>query len=185
METERDRAERLGAAIRERRRAQGLTLVEVARRTGLTHGFLSQLERGRSNSSLRSLFLIADVLGTTQQVLLAAASPGTDDGGARRRDAETGVGGSRVVLPSRGALSITEYTKEPGPPGDFFEHAHAELLYVVSGRLTVETAEGSVPQPPVRLGEGDSYLVPGARPHRHIAEATSCRYLLVTLPDED
>ena len=42
-------AQAIGAAIRRRRRSLGLTLVQVAEATGLSHPFLSQLERGRSS----------------------------------------------------------------------------------------------------------------------------------------
>ncbi|HTR94284.1 MAG TPA: cupin domain-containing protein [Trebonia sp.] len=76
---------RLGGAIRVRRRLLGMTLVEVAGRAGLSHPFLSQLERGLARPSMRSLTAIAATLGTTAQALMAEselpspspAAPGT------------------------------------------------------------------------------------------------------------
>jgi transcriptional regulator with XRE-family HTH domain len=55
----------LGGAIRAGRRLLGMTLVEVAGSAGLSHPFLSQLERGLARPSMRSLTAIAATLGTT------------------------------------------------------------------------------------------------------------------------
>jgi transcriptional regulator with XRE-family HTH domain len=56
---------RLGSAIRARRHQRGMTLVEVAASAGLSHPFLSQLERGLARPSMRSLTAIAATLDTT------------------------------------------------------------------------------------------------------------------------
>ena len=45
--------------------AQGLTLVEVARRAGLDRGHLSRIERGQQAPSLSALYRIARALGLT------------------------------------------------------------------------------------------------------------------------
>lgn len=181
MDSERERAIRLGAIIRQRRREQGLTLVQVAERVGVTHGFLSQLERGRSNASLRTLYLIAQTLGTTQQYLLAAGSPGVGNE-PLRRDENSGFDGTRVLLGWRDSLSVTEFTKRQGPPGEYFEHPEPEFLFVLSGRLNVESLVAPGESALTELGEGDSFLIPGHRPHRHFSAAGTSRYLLLTLP---
>src|SRR5882762_7948762 len=62
---------RLGEAIRQRRHDLGLTLVDVAGRAGLSHPFLSQVERGQARPSMRSLTALAAALRTTAQALLA------------------------------------------------------------------------------------------------------------------
>ena len=53
----------VGATIRERRLAAGLTLVELAERSGLSQPFLSQVENGRAHPSMESLYRIASALG--------------------------------------------------------------------------------------------------------------------------
>ena len=55
----------LGETIRARRHAVKKTLVQVASETGLTAGFLSQLERNQTSSSITSLVVIAKSLGVT------------------------------------------------------------------------------------------------------------------------
>src|SRR5579859_1415694 len=73
---------RVGGAMRARRRLLGMTLVEVAASAGLSHPFLSQLERGLARPSMRSLAAIAATLGTTAQALMAESElPVTPDKG--------------------------------------------------------------------------------------------------------
>ena len=51
--------ETLGAAIRERRKALGLTLAEMAKRTNVSLGYLSQIELGKNSASIETLYRIA------------------------------------------------------------------------------------------------------------------------------
>ncbi len=51
--------EALGNAIRERRKHLGLTLAQLARRTGVSLGYLSQIELGKNSASLERLYRIA------------------------------------------------------------------------------------------------------------------------------
>ena len=66
---------RLGGAVREARAARGLTLRELAARSGLSSRFLVQVEGGRGNLSVRSLAAVARALGTTPATLLAEGVP--------------------------------------------------------------------------------------------------------------
>jgi DNA-binding response OmpR family regulator len=51
--------EQLGAAIREKRKALGLTLAQMAQRTGVSLGYLSQIELGKNSASIETLYRIA------------------------------------------------------------------------------------------------------------------------------
>ncbi len=51
--------EQLGAAIRERRKALGLTLAQMAQRTNVSLGYLSQIELGKNSASIETLYRIA------------------------------------------------------------------------------------------------------------------------------
>src|SRR5215475_1795576 len=53
---------RVGARLRARRLERGLTMAEIAQRTGLTTGFISQLERDLTSASLSSLYRICAAL---------------------------------------------------------------------------------------------------------------------------
>ncbi len=56
--------ESLGSVIRERRKALGLTLAQMAQRTGVSLGYLSQIELGKNSASIETLYRISLGLGT-------------------------------------------------------------------------------------------------------------------------
>lgn len=51
--------EQIGSAIRERRKGLGLTLAELAKRTGVSLGYLSQIELGKNSASIETLYRVA------------------------------------------------------------------------------------------------------------------------------
>ncbi len=53
----------LGAAIRERRKASGLTLALMAQRANVSLGYLSQIELGKNSASVETLYRISLGLG--------------------------------------------------------------------------------------------------------------------------
>lgn len=53
----------IGKTIKELRSKRGLTLEEVAEKSGCTPGFLSQLERSKAAPSVTTLYSIAEALG--------------------------------------------------------------------------------------------------------------------------
>jgi CheY-like chemotaxis protein/DNA-binding XRE family transcriptional regulator len=55
--------ESLGAAIRERRKGHSLTLAQMANRTGVSLGYLSQIELGKNSASIETLYRISLGLG--------------------------------------------------------------------------------------------------------------------------
>lgn len=65
--------------LRTLRRAQDLTLQQVAEQTGLSRGFLSQIESGQATPSLASLTRIAAALGVSVHQLLGEAAPPAPD----------------------------------------------------------------------------------------------------------
>lgn len=55
--------ESLGGVIRERRKSLGLTLAQMAQRTGVSLGYLSQIELGKNSASIETLYRISLGLG--------------------------------------------------------------------------------------------------------------------------
>ena len=55
--------ESLGSAIRERRKGLGLTLAQMAQRTSVSLGYLSQIELGKNSASIETLYRISLGLG--------------------------------------------------------------------------------------------------------------------------
>lgn len=56
---------KIGERIREGRKGKSLTLAQIAERTGLSVGFLSQIELGKNSASVDTLYRIAQALGVT------------------------------------------------------------------------------------------------------------------------
>jgi XRE family aerobic/anaerobic benzoate catabolism transcriptional regulator len=68
--------ETLGRRARALRTDAGLTLKELAARSGLSSRFLVQVESGEGNISVRKLAALAGALGTTPAALLSGATRG-------------------------------------------------------------------------------------------------------------
>jgi len=67
--------ESLGGAIRERRKALGLTLAQMAQRTGVSLGYLSQIELGKNSASIETLYRISLGLGVKMADLFQTVQP--------------------------------------------------------------------------------------------------------------
>jgi DNA-binding response OmpR family regulator len=64
--------ESLGMAIRERRKSLGLTLAQMANRTDVSLGYLSQIELGKNSASIETLYRICLALGIKMSDLFTA-----------------------------------------------------------------------------------------------------------------
>jgi transcriptional regulator with XRE-family HTH domain len=159
----------VGPAIRERRLARELTLVALAELAGLSQPFLSQVENGRAQPSMESLYRIATALGTTPQALfgnhdpsaLAPVAARADDEGVPAIDT-AGESFRRLLLPGDTPFHVVELV---GLATDFLESWHHdgfEALYVLAGPIEVEV-DGQITE----LGTGDFFSYPAHLPHRH------------------
>jgi transcriptional regulator with XRE-family HTH domain len=83
--------EALGALLRARRVAAGLSLRELSRRTAISNAYLSQLERGRHDPSLRVLRAVASALDLPLGTLLVRAGVLDADAAAAEPDVEAAI----------------------------------------------------------------------------------------------
>jgi transcriptional regulator with XRE-family HTH domain len=67
------RREALGAYIREHRQRANLSLRQLAEKASLSNPYLSQVERGLHQPSIRALKAISDALNLSAETLLAQA----------------------------------------------------------------------------------------------------------------
>lgn len=151
--------------MRLRRKSLGLTLVQLAERSGLSQPFLSQVERGRARPSMRSLGAIAGALATTAPALLslpeqsALALVGPLDGPA----VETSGGGTaRSIAQGAREMLPMEFLGGPREYDEYLEHEGEEFLYVVTGVIEVDLAG----QAPRRVAGRESLYYPATVPHR-------------------
>ncbi len=68
--------EALGTALRERRKALGLTLAELAKRSDTSVGYLSQIELGKNSASVETLYRLCLALRLPMSDLFAMAQRG-------------------------------------------------------------------------------------------------------------
>ena len=155
----------LGERLRQRRRALGLTLKEVADGAGLSVGFISQIERGITAPSLSSLVSVARVLGTEVGEFL---SQPTGDLPITRHDQRPvyavsphSLSYERVssTFPGNVLRSVIIH-EPPGHRSEPISHEGEEMFYVLEGTVTVEVGgERTV------LEVGDSLHFPSTKTH--------------------
>jgi transcriptional regulator with XRE-family HTH domain len=159
----------LGSAIRERRLARDLTLVDLAAKAGLSQPFLSQVENGRARPSLMSLHRIADALDTTPQAFfggpsddaLASALVRSKQAQAINIDGAESNSTCDVLLGGNAPFHMLEFNGLPSEFLEYFEHDGFEAAYVIRGRVEIDIA-GTIS----KLGAGDSISYRAQLPHR-------------------
>jgi transcriptional regulator with XRE-family HTH domain len=88
----------LGSFIRSQRKLANLSLRQLAELTSLSNPYLSQIERGLHQPSVRVLRLLADALNVSAETLLAEAGLLEHAAGAARGDGGDGLGAVESVI---------------------------------------------------------------------------------------
>jgi transcriptional regulator with XRE-family HTH domain len=155
----------VGEIILRLRLGRGLSLQDLAERTGLSPSFLSAVERGRSDIALRRLARIADAFGHDVGSLLGytarRAKPMFLDGSHRRKvDRGPGVEYQQIALPGVDfELVAVDFAPGASPP-DEMSHGGFDIVYVTSGVLTLVYNDISY-----RLPTGTCALYSSGYPH--------------------
>ena len=157
----------LGARVRSLRRERGWTLKQLGREAGLSHPFLSQLERGLARPSVGSVERIARALGVPVGRLWSTPARGgrtalvrSGCGEHARHDDAAAPGGVRTLVGE--PVAVREWTGGSRRWPEEREVATGDvLLYVARGGLEVDL-DGEIHA----LEEGDALLFDGGVPHR-------------------
>jgi transcriptional regulator with XRE-family HTH domain len=150
----------LGARVRELRHERGLTLKALGHSAGLSHPFLSQLERGLARPSVSSVERIATALNVPVGALWTATRPET----AQLVRADEGIEtlpGVRELWADGAGIRVREWSGDRSWPDDAETAAGEVLLYVVRGAIEVDL-NGTVHV----LAAGDALKFDGAVRHR-------------------
>jgi transcriptional regulator with XRE-family HTH domain len=102
-----DQVEALGAFLRTQRKLANLSLRELASLTDLSNAYLSQVERGLHEPSVRVLRSIAQALDLSASTVLAQA--GLVDEGAAPRPTEEAIRADPVLSPEQKEALLTVY----------------------------------------------------------------------------
>ncbi len=141
----------IGQRIKELRSQRGLTLEDVAEKSGCTPGFLSQLERNKAAPSVMTLYSIAEALGVRVTDFIPDVINTTKVMRHDHRE-EFHFQGSAIVYSllstkfSHGALAAFLLTMKPAnqalPTDEFRAHMGEELVYVLEGVLRLWIGDG-------------------------------------------
>lgn len=134
-------AAEVGRRLRALRVERGLSLSELARRAGVGKGTLSELETGRRNPTLDTLFALTSALRLPLSAALPAGRPEAPDA--------VGTAVQAWLVDQSPGVDVYRLRVEPGPVQCSDPHAPGvrEQVLVVSGRL--------------RLADGDAVLEAG------------------------
>jgi transcriptional regulator with XRE-family HTH domain len=175
----------VAANVRALRMQAGLTLADLAAAAGLGKSTLAQLESGRANPSVETLWAIAAALRVPFARIVEEERPSLRVVRARdvpaMRSEETPGWAGRLLAASqrRGTFDLYSLDLEAGSVRHADPH-HAgvvEHLVLVEGRLRVGPQSG-----PVELGPGDLVTFAGDVPHMYEALETAHAVLLMSYP---
>lgn len=152
----------VGGQVKRWRRDRGLTLADVAERSGLNVGYLSQIENDKASPSLSCLAAIGDALEVPIGWFLIDEVPPPQVVRASERTTTTSDAGrfERVDGNVSPDLSIIEAVAAPGRRTGTHAHAGDEHHIVLRGRFRMTQGEHVV-----EVGPGDYVRWDGTIPH--------------------
>ena len=162
----------VGAEIRRLRKLRKLTLEALGQATGLSVGYLSQVERNKSSPTVKALFDISHALGVTINWFFHEGPMNERDEdrfvvrGNRRRSIRYDTGIVDELLNTKAVKSF-EFLMSSFPPGCDFEeapysHEGEECGVVIEGRLQIQ-----IDSVEYELRAGDSFSFPSTLKHRY------------------
>jgi transcriptional regulator with XRE-family HTH domain len=162
----------IGDQLRQRRRVRNLTLTELSQQAKLSVGLLSQIERGITSPSLKSIKQICEALGIPMSWLFDSGTVESPQekglvvrrGSRRRLDLGTYGVTKELLSPDLGGeMQIYLVSIRPGGQSgpETYTHRGEEGGLVLSGTLEL-TVDGRI----VLLYEGDSFRFSSSLPHR-------------------
>lgn len=185
----------LGPALRAIRRRLGITLTEVAKRTGITASTLSRVENGGATLTYDKLIRLAEGLGLDIVELFRPASdtPRQPAVTARRsveradgvivdtrkyiyRYLHTDLSGKKLVpvISERLLHNVKDF-------GEYHRHSGEEFVFVLEGTMELHTEFYA----PIRVEVGHSVYIDSTMGHAYIAVGeTPCRILAVMTAPE-
>lgn len=154
----------IGAKLKATRMNKGITIAQICEATGLTKGFISNVENNKTSPSIKTLKLIADCLKVPLAYLLLEEHQSMNV--VRKNERRLLIAGDdrfrTEYLGSKDGLQLLQTELKPGA---VIDHVHAqesvECHLVFQGRILVEQGDESE-----ILEAGDSFCWNAVIPHR-------------------
>ncbi len=155
----------IGERIRNLRNRNGLTQQELADRTELTKGFISQLERGQVSASVVTLFDLIECLGTTPTEFFRQEEEKVVFSENEYFEKIDEAGNSiQWIVPSAQKYQMEPLLVVLQPHGELEEdkpHNGEEFGFLISGRLNLYLGEKVY-----HIKAGESFYYQAAKSHR-------------------
>ena len=166
-----DQATLIGSRLRHIRKGLKLSLADLSERSGVSIGALSQLERGLSQPSLRTVERISNAVGVPMYWLFEPTSE-TEEGdnivvrkgrGIGLTVAARGMVKTLVTPRNFAPMQLMLVEMEPGSKSsdEYYHHDGIDVGYVLEGSLNLEV-DGRV----YVLSMGDCFAFDSHLPHR-------------------
>ena len=172
-------SDHIGARLRAQREQKGLTLRDLGRRIGVSASLISQIERGKVNPSVSTLWALVRELGLTMSDLFEAepavatasirspvvAGPLVTPEQRAVINLASGVTWERLTAASDPVVEFLRVVYDVGsescPEHSLVHHGGKEYGYVIRGRLGVRIGFDEY-----HLGAGHSISFDASSPHR-------------------
>jgi transcriptional regulator with XRE-family HTH domain len=154
-----------GKRIRDLRRREGFTLQELSDKSGISVGFLSQVERDKATPSLGTLAQLAAVLGVQIEYFISTPRPTDSISRAQDREAFAVADSSlsyehlSTDLPGGTLTSIVIHIPV-GYESEVVSHPGEEMVYVLEGSIKQTLGDSSF-----ILNRGDTLHFMGETQH--------------------
>jgi DNA-binding XRE family transcriptional regulator/quercetin dioxygenase-like cupin family protein len=174
-------ADSVGARLREARTQRRLSLRSLAQSLGVSASLISQVETGKTQPSVSTLYAMANHLGLSLDELLGVPHADSRVAAPANRvesalpnvqvasdnpvlEMENGVRWERLAAQVGGPADALLVTYEPGGSssveGKLMRHSGIEYAYILEGQLTLQLEFDTYV-----LGPGDSLQFDSVRPH--------------------
>ncbi|HZG86037.1 helix-turn-helix domain-containing protein [Paenibacillus sp.] len=174
----------IGSTIRAIRKRKNITIAQICEETGLSQGFMSQVETNKTSPSISTLESIAQALKVPLAYLLLKKEDRMRIVRKNERKITTS-GPEQLKVEHLGSTKNVRMMLVELPPGASTgdePHAHEgeEVHVVMKGRIYAEQGEDAA-----ELEEGDSFSWNACTPHlvRNIGEETAI--VLISIYTED
>ena len=161
-------AGRTGQTVRALRERQGLSVRTLAKTSGFSPSFISQVEHGAASPSIASMEKIAQALGVSLSEFFSTPREDTAPvsivraGEGQELTSEWSQATLRSLGHSRGLLPVLLALEPGGRSGSKpVGHSYEEFAYVVSGSVQMQLRDGTR-----ALASGDAVLLPPETEHR-------------------
>lgn len=176
----------IGSTIRSIRKRKNITIAQICEQTGLSQGFMSQVETNKTSPSISTLESIAAALKVPLAYLLLRKEERMQIVRAEDRH-HTTSGPDRLKVSHLGRTKNMRMVLVELPPGSSTgetPHAHEgeETHLVISGTIRAEQGEDSAD-----LEQGDSFSWNACTPHRvsNIGEETAVVLAVVYTEEQE